>query len=77
MSGQPRKRQIRTDTRARRSWGKIRKLPSGMFQASYVGKDLLRHPAPMTFTSRMDAERWLSDERRLMEWGNWTPPAQA
>jgi integrase len=61
---------------ARRSWGKLRKLPSGKWQASYVGPDLLRHAAKATYTSKIDAEGWLSDERRLVEHGAWVPPAQ-
>jgi integrase len=51
-------------------------LPSGRYQASYVGRDLTRHVAPTTFTAKMDAEYWLGDERRLIERGEWTPPAQ-
>lgn len=39
-----------------------------------MGPDLARHTAPATFTSRMDAEAWLADERRLIEPGDWTPP---
>jgi len=61
---------------ARRSWGKIRQLPSGRYQASYVGPDLLRHTAARTYPARMDAEGWLVDERRLIERATWTPPAQ-
>lgn len=60
----------------RRSWGKIRKLPSGRWQASYVGPDLVRHTAKSTYTAKMDAEGWLADERRLVEFRIWTPPAQ-
>ena len=51
----------------RRGWGWIRKLPSKRYQASYVGPDLERHNAPITFTLKTDAERWLADERRLIE----------
>jgi len=60
---------------ARRSWGKIRKLPSGNIQASYVHDDGRRYCAPRTFTAEMDAQWWLADERRLIERGEWTPPA--
>jgi hypothetical protein len=49
-----------------RSWGKIRKLPSGRYQASYVGPDGARHAGPITFGAKIDAEGWLSDERRLL-----------
>ena len=48
---------------------------SGRWQASYVGPDLVRHNAPHTYTAKMDAERWLADERRLIEQDNWNPPA--
>ncbi|MGY1991828.1 tyrosine-type recombinase/integrase [Mycolicibacterium fortuitum] len=58
-----------------RGWGWIRKLPSGKFQASYVGPDLVRHKAPATFTAKMDAEYWLTSESRLIERDEWTPPA--
>ncbi|MDV3135337.1 hypothetical protein [Mycobacterium sp. 29Ha] len=60
----------------RRGWGYLRRLPSKRWQASYVGPDLGRHTAHTTFTAKMDAEAWLSDERRLIERDEWTPPAQ-
>ncbi|WP_143965380.1 tyrosine-type recombinase/integrase [Gordonia zhaorongruii] len=59
-----------------RGWGHIRKLPSKRFQASYVGDDLVRHKAPRTFTSKMDAEAWLHTERIKLERGEWQPPAK-
>ena len=42
-----------------RSWGWLRKLPSGRWQASYLGDDGRRHTAPRTFTAKIDAEGWL------------------
>jgi len=60
--------------RPRRSWGKLRKRASGRWEASYVGPDLARHSAPATFSSKMDGEHWLADERRLVERDEWTPP---
>jgi integrase len=60
--------------RPRRSWGKIHRERSGRYQATYVGPDQARHGAPATFTAKMDAERWLADERRLIEHDTWTPP---
>ena len=60
----------------RRGWGYIRKLPSGRFQASYIGDDLKRHNAPRTFTAKMDAEAWLAKERRELEVGTWEPPSK-
>ncbi|WP_137810036.1 MULTISPECIES: site-specific integrase [unclassified Gordonia (in: high G+C Gram-positive bacteria)] len=62
--------------KTRRSFGAIRKLPSKRFQASYVhGAGLTRYTAPHTFTAKIDAEGWLASERRLIETGDWTPPA--
>ena len=60
----------------KRSFGTIRRLPSKMYQASYIGPDMARHNAPGTFTARADAEGWLALERRLIEWDEWMPPAQ-
>ena len=65
----------KTTRRPRRSWGKIRAERSGRLSASYTGPDLARHTAQATFSARMDAERWLADERRLIENCDWTPPA--
>lgn len=60
----------------RRGFGKLRRLPSGRYQASYVGPDLARHVAPKTFHARMDGEAWLAAERRLTEQEGWTAPRQ-
>jgi integrase len=64
-----------------RGWGHVRRLPSGRFQASYLGPDGQRHLAPMTYTRRADADGWLSDERKALERDSrgveeWTPPAE-
>ena len=58
----------------RRSWGKIRRLPSGRFQASYIGPDHQRHKAPKPFARRGDAEGWLHAEELLIDRAEWTPP---
>lgn len=52
------------------------KLPSGRWRARYWGPDGGRHSAPATFSAKADAEAWLVDERRLIERGEWTPPAR-
>lgn len=59
----------------RRGFGTIRRMRSGRYQCEYTGPDLQRHRAPDTFTTRMDAEGWLTDERRSIEGGNWKPPS--
>lgn len=53
-----------------RGWGWIRKRPSGRFQASFIagnGPSRKRYFAPTTFSNRMRAERWLANERDLIE----------
>lgn len=59
----------------RRSFGHLRKLPSKRWQASYIGPDLQRHIAPITFTTKLDAEAWFAGERRLLERDEWTSPS--
>src|SRR6476659_9815932 len=54
-------------TKSHRGWGWIRKRPSGRFQASFIGPDRKRHFGPTTFSNRMRAERWLANERDLIE----------
>ena len=56
-------------------FGQIRKLPSARYQASYPGPDGQRHNGPSTFTHKADAQAWITEERRLIEYGTWTSPA--
>jgi hypothetical protein len=51
----------------RRSWGRIRKLPSGKYQASCVEANRERLTAPMTFAFKEDAEAWLYRQRARIE----------
>ena len=61
----------------RRGWGSLRTQRSGRIQASYVCPlDGQRYYAPQTYDNRMDAEAWLADEKRLIDWGTWTPPEE-
>ena len=46
--------------RTRRSFGKIKKLPSGRYQASYLGPDGERHNGPVTFLAKQHADQWLA-----------------
>ncbi|MEB3048991.1 site-specific integrase [Mycolicibacter sp. MYC123] len=62
-------------TGQRRTWGRLQTQRSGRIQASYVYDDGRRYYAPHTFSAKMDAEGWLADERKLIERGDWTPPA--
>jgi len=60
---------------AKRSFGQITRLPSKHYRARYTGPDARLHNAPHTFDARLDAEAWLTDERRLISSGIWTSPA--
>lgn len=62
----------RKPTRAK--WGKVRRLPSGRLQASYVGPDGVRYTAPTTYTTQTDADGWLSAQRADIERGRWKSP---
>ncbi|ALI26561.1 Integrase [Mycolicibacterium fortuitum] len=59
---------------APRRFGKLKRLPSGRWQASYVGPDRQRHLAPATFKARADGERWLLDRQREIALDIWEPP---
>lgn len=57
--------------RTKRSWGSIRKLPSGRFQARYFGPDGEQRPAPVTFTTKTDASAWLAAQQTKISAGTW------
>ena len=56
----------------RRKFGYVRRLPSGKWQASYLGPDGERHAAEVTFPSEVDAERYLAMTARQIRSGEWT-----
>lgn len=58
----------------RRTFGAIRKLPSGRYQASYKDSFGNRHTAPQTFISKSDADRWLAGMQTDMTRGTWINP---
>lgn len=60
---------------SRRSFGTLQRQRSGRWRAAYTGPDGQRHAGPATWTRRTDAEAWLAAERRLIEGGEWAPPA--
>lgn len=62
-------------TRERRTFGRLRKLPSGRYQAAYLGPDDMVHTAPRTFAAKLDAESWLADRRREIDRELWNPGA--
>jgi integrase len=55
----------------RRRFGKVRKLPSGRYQASFVGPSGNRQPAPETFRTKTDADRWLAQVETDLSRGTW------
>ncbi len=60
-----------------RRFGNVRQLPSGRYQASYLGLDGLRRYAPDTFERRAGAERFLIFVEAQLGSGDWASPAQA
>jgi integrase len=58
----------------KRRFGRVRKLPSGRFQARYQDPNGLDRPAPHTFTSKTDAERWLSAVEADIIKNTWRDP---
>ena len=61
----------------RRHFGFVRKLPSGRFQASYLGPDGRRRTAPETFERKQDASRWLSLVESELARREWRDPLDA
>lgn len=58
----------------RRTFGYIRKLPSKLHQASYVGPNGQRYYAPKPFIAKADAEGFLASELTSINRGEWIPP---
>ena len=60
--------------KVKRGFGQLSTLPSGRIRARYTGPDGALHNAPHTFDTKLDAEGWLTDERRLISAGAWMAP---
>jgi integrase len=58
----------------KRSFGRVRKLPSGRYQARYLGPDGIDRPAPHTFRTTRDADDWLADRQSEVRSGDWRDP---
>ena len=58
----------------KRRFGRVRRLPSGRWQARYRGPDDIDRPAPRTFPAKADAERWLSLTEAEIIRGDWIDP---
>lgn len=61
-------------TGKRRDFGAIRRLPSGRWQASYLGTDGLRRNAPRTFSTKADGHAWLTVRQSELLRGDWIDP---
>ncbi|MEU3772129.1 site-specific integrase [Streptomyces sp. NPDC032472] len=58
----------------RRSFGAIRTLPSGRYQARYPGTDGVLRPAPQTYESKREAELFLAQIQADQARGDWIDP---
>ncbi|MEU0985907.1 tyrosine-type recombinase/integrase [Streptomyces sp. NPDC005953] len=58
----------------RRTFGAVRKLPSGRYQARYPGPDGVMRPAPTTFATTRDADGWLAEKQTEIRRDEWVDP---
>src|SRR5580700_4270930 len=59
---------------SKRRFGRVRRLPSGRWQARYQGPDGIDRPAPETFADKTDAEVWLTLKEAEIVQGEWVNP---
>ncbi len=59
----------------KRRFGRVRRLPSGRYQARYLGPDAVDRPAPETFATKASAEVWLNRKEAEILDGTWIDPA--
>jgi integrase len=60
--------------RGRRTAGSIRRLPSGRYQARVRADDGTLRPAPVTFATKADADRWVASVITDKAHGRWVDP---
>lgn len=60
--------------KGKRRFGRVRQLPSGRHQARYLGPDGQDHPAPFTFATKGEADRWLVLKEAEIQRGEWMSP---
>jgi len=60
--------------RPRRRFGRVRKLPSGRYQAGYLAPDNSVIYAEQTFPTKASADRWLVLTESALVGGTWTSP---
>ncbi|MEU3455747.1 tyrosine-type recombinase/integrase [Micromonospora sp. NPDC006766] len=61
-------------SKGRRRFGNVRRLPSGRFQARYIGPDGLERKAPHTFDTERQAGKWLTVVESEIIKGEWAAP---
>jgi hypothetical protein len=59
---------------AKRRFGRVRRLPSGRYQARYRGPDGIDRPAPRTFGTKSEAEVWLVKTEAGIRDEHWLNP---
>jgi integrase len=62
------------DKGRRRRFGSVRRLPSGRYQARYLGPDGVFRPADDTFTTKTEAEVWLTRKEAEIIEDDWIDP---
>ena len=58
----------------KRRFGRVRQLASGRWQARYKGPDGIDRPAPHTFATKTEANRWLALKEAEILAGDWLNP---
>ncbi len=61
----------------KRRFGRVRKLPSGRYQARYPGPDGVDRPAPETFATKGEADVWLVKTEAEILSDDWISPDAA
>jgi integrase len=59
----------------KRRFGRVRRLPSGRYQARYPGPDGVDRPAGQTFATKRAAEVWLTLKESEIKRGDWLDPS--
>ena len=58
----------------RRTWGTVRRLPSGRYQARYTDHSGKQVSAASTFATKADGYRWLAKVQTELDSGRWIDP---
>ena len=58
----------------KRRFGRVRRLPSGRWQARYPAPDGTDRPAADTFSTKTDADIWLTMKEAEIRQGDWIDP---